>query len=82
MGIKLATDIFQSRMVDIFQPMQQNKPSPYINDIFHGKGEIFNKHLNVLDEILDRLEESGMQVSLDKSDLCDTTVHFLGFLLT
>jgi hypothetical protein len=38
MGIKPATDIFQSRMVGIFQPMTKNKPNPYIDDTFMDKG--------------------------------------------
>ena len=62
--------------------MWQNKPNPYIDDIFHGKGKTFDEHLNIRDEILDRLEESGMQVNLDKSDLCAKTVQFQVFLLT
>jgi hypothetical protein len=82
MGIKPATDIFQSRMVGIFQPMQENRPNPYIDDIFHGKGKDFDEHLTILDDILDCLEHAGMQVNLDKSDLCSTTVEFLGFSLT
>jgi hypothetical protein len=36
MGVKPGTDIFQSRMVGVFQPMRENRPKPYIGDIFHG----------------------------------------------
>ncbi len=81
MGIKPATDIFQSRMVGVFQPMTQNKPNPYIDDIFHGKGDDFDSHLNILSEIFTRLLEAGMQVNLEKSELCAIQVEFLGFLL-
>ena len=81
MGIKPATDIFQSRMVGVFQPMTKNKPNPYIDDIFHGKGDDFDSHLDILSEIFTRLLEAGMQVNLAKSELCATEVEFLGFLL-
>jgi hypothetical protein len=81
MGVNPATDIFQSRMVGVFQPMRENRPKPYIDDIFHGKGKTFIEHLNVLDEIFQRLEDAGMQVNLDKSELCAREVEFLGFLL-
>lgn len=81
MGVKPATDIFQSRMVGVFQPMRENRPKPYIDDIFHGKGKTFIEHLNILDEIFRRLEDAGMQVNLDKSELCAHEVEFLGFLL-
>jgi hypothetical protein len=81
MGIKPATDIFQSRMVGLFQSMQESKPKPYIDDIFHGKGNTFNEHLSILDEICTRLEEAGMQANLDKSKLCAIEVDHLGFTL-
>ena len=60
MGIKPATDIFQSRMVGIFQPMKENRPNPYIDNIFHGKGKDFDKHLTILDNILNHLKQAGM----------------------
>jgi hypothetical protein len=81
MGIKPATEIFQSRMVGIFQDMQSNKPNPYIDDIFHGNGENFNSHFFIRDEIFSPLKEAGMQVNLDKSNRCTKSVVFLGFLL-
>ncbi len=34
MGIKPASDIFQSRMVGVFQSMQVGRPIPYIDDVF------------------------------------------------
>jgi hypothetical protein len=79
MGIKPATDIFQSRMVGIFQPMKENRPNPYIDNIFQGKGNDLKEHLTILDEILGHLEQAGLQVNLNKSNLCAKTVEFLGF---
>ena len=64
MGIKLATDIFQSRMVGIFLSMQTNKPNPYINDIFLDNGHDFESHLTILDEIFQWLKDAGMQVNM------------------
>ena len=60
MGIKPATDIFQSRMVGIFQPMRNHKPSPYIDHIFHGKGDTFDKHLLILNNIFNRLKQAAI----------------------
>ena len=76
MGIKPATDIFQSRMVGIFHGMP-NKPNPYIDDIFYGKGEDFDSHLSILDDIFQHLSDHSMQVNLDKSELCAFEVEFL-----
>jgi hypothetical protein len=81
MGIKPATDIFQSRMVGIFMSMGINKPNPYIDNIFNGKGSNFDDHRNILNEIFQRLKDAGMQVNLAKSTLCAKEVEFLGFLL-
>ena len=80
-GNRPATDIFQSRMVGIFMSMGVNKPNPYIDDIFHGKGSNFDNHLEILDEIFQHLKYAGMQVNLTKSTLCTKEVEFLGFLL-
>ena len=70
--IKPVSDIFQSHMVGVFQPMTIRQPRPYINDIFHGKGNTFKEHLTVLDE-------TRMQVNLEKSTLCSKSVEFQGF---
>ena len=81
MGVKPATDIFQSQILGVFQPMRENRPKPYIDDIFHGKGKTFIEHLNILDETFQRHEDAGMQVNLNKSKLCAREVEFLRFLL-
>ena len=47
-------------MVGIFQPMEQHKPNPYIDDIFLGRGETFNKHVSILNKIVEHLEQAGM----------------------
>ena len=83
MGVKPATDIFQSRMVATFSHMDESrKPNPYLDDILHTKGESFDEHLNILDEILGVLEDSGFQVNADKSALIALGLEFLGFWLS
>lgn len=51
MGIKSASDIFQSCMVGVFHPMKKGRLKSYIDDIFHGNGNAFNEHLMILNEI-------------------------------
>ena len=58
-----------------------NKPNPYIDNIFHGKGRGFDSQLVILDEIFQRLKDNGIQVNLNKSELCLFKVEFLGFCL-
>jgi hypothetical protein len=68
-------------MVGIFMSMRANKPNPYNDEIFHGKGSNFDSHLDILDEIFQHLKDVGMQVHLTKSTLCTKEFEFLGFLL-
>ena len=82
MGIKPATDIFQSRIVGIFQSTRQHKPHSYIDDKFHGVGGDFDKHLSILSEIFKCLMEAGMQVNLEEGKLCAKIVELFGFLPT
>ena len=59
--------------------MTVGKPKPYIDDIFHRKGNTFEEHLAILGEISQCLLDAGMQVNLEKSTLCSKSVEFLGF---
>jgi hypothetical protein len=51
-GVMLATDIFQSRMVSVFADMGPDKPIPYIDNILISAGKIFKEHLAILEETL------------------------------
>jgi hypothetical protein len=79
MVVMPATDLFQARMVHLFTNMGNRWPSPYINDILYFKGEMFDKHLSILNRILKLLEKSGMQVSAKKSHFCQESLEYLGF---
>ena len=80
MGVMPATDLFQARMMHVFAEMQEKRPFPYVDDILHFKGDKFEEHLAILNEILQRLADCGFQIS-DKSRFCQTSVEFLGFRL-
>ena len=80
MGVMPATDLFQARMVHVFADMDERRPYPYIDDILHFKGDTFEEHLAILNEILQLLIACGMQVS-DKSRFCQSSLEFLGFQL-
>ena len=47
--------------------MKSLRPFPYIDDVLHFKGPTFEEHLSILDEILRRIGEAGLQVSAEKS---------------
>jgi len=65
----------------IFQPMLSKKLHPSIDDIIHDKGNNFESHLSVLDEIFKCLQEMGIDINITKSKLCTKEVKFLRFLL-
>eukprot|EP00804_Cyclotella_cryptica_P005306 CCRYP_015788-RA/>CCRYP_015788-RA protein AED:0.17 eAED:0.18 QI:0/0/0/1/1/1/2/0/513 len=64
-----------------FSSKCKQKPNPYLDDVFQCRGNCFDSHLAILDEIFQRLKDAGMQVNLTKSTLCAKEVEFLGFLL-
>ncbi len=76
MGVMPASDLFQARMVHIFAPMKSLRPFPYIDDVLHFKGPTFEEHLAILDEILRRIGQAGLQVSTKKSQFCQESVGF------
>ena len=82
MGVMPASDLFQARMVHIFADMNKQRPFPYIDDILHFKGGMFEEHLSILDDIMSRLGQHGLQVrSAEKIRFCQESVEYLGFLL-
>lgn len=46
--------------------MKENKPNPYIDNIFHGKGTAFDDYLTILNEIFQHLKDDGMPVNINK----------------
>jgi hypothetical protein len=61
--------------------MDKQRPFPYINDILHFKGDTFEQHLSILEEILGLIGKNGLQVSAEKSHFCQEFVEYLGFQL-
>jgi hypothetical protein len=82
MGVMLATNIFQSRMVSVFADMGPDKPVSYINDILISAGKTVGEYLALLEETLKCLGNTGFQVNADKSELFSKALKFLGFVLT
>ena len=62
--------------------MRELRPQPYLDDVFHSKGKMFDECLQILDDIFERLEKAGMQVNLSKSSIMGEEVELLGFMMT
>ena len=65
MGIKVATDVFQSAMANLFCDLEG--VIVYIDDILVIGAGPFDEHMKIVDEVLRRLEVQGMQVNPLKS---------------
>ncbi len=76
-----ASDLFQSRMVHMFADMNKRHLFLYIDDILHFKGTTFEEHIAILDEILQLIGKSRLQVSAKKSRFCQESVKYLEFQL-
>ena len=59
MGIKPVIDIFQMRMIGIFKPLEKHKQKPYIDGIFNGRWETFDKHLLILKKFFQTSRNAG-----------------------
>ncbi|KAL7450320.1 hypothetical protein ACHAXS_000226, partial [Conticribra weissflogii] len=83
MGVKPATDLFQSRIVQLFASMKKGeKPMCYIDDILHCMGNTYEEHLRILKIILGLLATAGLQVNPQKSEWCKKEIAYLSFTIT
>ena len=70
-GVASAGDIFQARISQTFMSMQHHSPTIYIDDVKHTAGADGYEHIEILDEILERVERSGMQISIKRASSCN-----------
>ena len=80
MGIKVATDVFQLAMANLFCDLEG--VIVYIDDILVIGAGPFDEHMKVVNKVLRRLEAQGMQVNPLKSFWAQSQVEYLGFLVT
>ena len=75
-----ASDIFQHRMIVLFQDLAK-MVKVYIDDLLGTTKGSFTDHMRLIDEVLTRLEEMGMQVNPTKSYWERTEVKYFGFII-
>ena len=82
MGIATSPDIFQKAMNDICGDLDY--VLVYLDDILvlSNQEDSFEDHLAKLQEVLKRLHNVGLKVNLHKTELCQTTLDYLGYTLT
>ena len=79
MGVKVASDVFQAAMAELFNDL--NGVIVYIDDIIILGTEDYEDHVKIVSEVLRRLEYQGMQVNPLKSFWAVPEVEYLGFLI-
>ena len=80
MGIKVASDVFQSSMNVLFIDMEE--VVVYLDDILIIGAGSYEDHLASVAEVLRRLEDVGLQVNSEKSFWAKPEVEYLGLLVT
>ena len=80
MGVKVATDIFQAAMIELFNDLVG--VVVYLDDIIIIGTGSYVEHMKMVSEVLRRLEYQGMQVNPLKSFWAVPEVEYLGFLVT
>ena len=73
------TDVFQARLGQLFADMEN--VLIYIDDILVVTHGSFEEHLEVLNDVFDRLINKGMQVHPRKCDWFKEEVEYLGYVI-
>jgi hypothetical protein len=66
MGVAVASDIFQSKVMQLMQDLDEFVRC-YLNDLLIIGRNDFESHFEQLRVVLDRLQKAGLKVNADKS---------------
>ena len=80
MGLKISADVFQRELSMLFQNM------PYIlvciDDILVITKRSYEQHLQAVEKVLEKLQEAGMQLNIDKSHVATVAVEYLDYIIS
>ncbi len=77
----MAPAFFQQIMDKVVRPLEKEKVECYIDDLII-KGTSFEQHLRTTKEVLQKLSDAGLMVSLAKSHFLHASVNYLGYLVS
>lgn len=80
MGVCVSADIFQEEMMNIMAGLDFVRT--YIDDLLLISKGNADDHIDKLELVFQRLAEAGLKVNMDKSELFQTEIEYLGFQLT
>ena len=76
----VSSNSFQAKMVKIFGHLAE--VIVYIDSILLFMKYGFNKHLHLIQQVLDLIEKNNLQVNIEKTFLASKKVDYLGYTLT
>ena len=78
MGLSVSPDIFQEKMSELMSGLEFARA--YLDDLLIISNEQgFDKHLEKLELVLDRLSEAGLKINASKSFFARTELQYLGY---
>ena len=81
MGYVNASEVFQKAMEDITPIELKRHVTMYVDDILITTST-FEKHVEVLQKLLNVFSRNGLTIQINKSLICQKELRFLGFILT
>ena len=79
MGASPVSEIFQRQVFQRLADVVLKLPKVYIEDILTTHKHTFEDHIIYIDHILKRLKDTGLQINLNKSAICQTELDYFGF---
>jgi hypothetical protein len=80
MGISNSPDIFQNIINDVMAGLENVRA--YLDDILITTSGTFEDHLQEVQKVLERLEQTGFAVNVKKSSFAVTEIDYLGYWIT
>ena len=81
MGVMVSSDIFQMKMMQLMQGLEDFVRC-YLDDLLLINKSSFEDHLIQIEQVLKRLNNAGLKVNAEKSVFFATEIEYLGFWLT
>ncbi len=80
MGIAGSPDIFQGKMSELMESLEYERA--YLDHLLCISKFVLEDHLEILEEVLRQLRNTGIKVNAAKSTFCALEIEYLGYLLT
>ena len=80
MGLCNSPDIFQEKMSKLMVGLELARS--YLDDLLLVSKRSLDKHLDQLEQVLNRLSETDLKINATKCSFCQTELEYLGYWIT